>query len=156
MVKRPRWTTDGQFTDPIIYAYDVPRGEVSPICRVTWLPELVGLLLKASNYFVIDGRPDAPKRALPSRETLRAFFVNQQLSDGNRLHTHLVNAMVTLCLPVHLMKGGRPRKRQQLSSLDDLHTGLSAHEREQILLRMLGGEYSASSDASTDEGDENR
>jgi len=156
MVKRPRWTTDGRFTDPIIYAYDAPHGEVSPVCRVTWLPELVGLLLKAVHYFGIDARPGGPRSALPSRETLRVFFQEQQLSDGSRLHTHLVNAMVTLCLPVRLMKGGRPRKKQQPSPLDDLRTGQSAHEREQILLRMLGGEYSASSGAPTDEGDENR
>ena len=153
MVKRLRWTTDGHFTDPIIYAYDAPRSEASPVCKVTWLPELIGLLLKAIHYFGIDARSDGPRPMPPSRKTLKAFFANQQLSDGSRPSRHLVNAMVTLCLPVRLMKGGRPRKEQKQPSLPDLYAGQSAHERERILLRALGGEYSASSGTLTDEGD---
>jgi hypothetical protein len=156
MVKRLRWTTDGKFTDPIIYAYDAPRGEVSPVGRVTWLPELVGLLFKAIHYFQIDARPDGPRQVSASRETLRTFFANQRLSDGSSLRPHLVNAMVTLCLPVRLMKGGRPRKGQKQPSLPDFYASQSACEREHILLRALGGEYSTSSGAPTDEGDENR
>src|SRR5215471_9127643 len=80
MVKRLRWTTDGHFTDPIIYAYDAPRSEASPVCKVTWLPELIGLLLKAIHYFGIDARSDGPRPMPPSRKTLKAFFANQQLS----------------------------------------------------------------------------
>jgi hypothetical protein len=115
MVRRLRWTKDGQFTDPIIYAYDAARGEVSPVLRATWLPELVGLLIKAVHYFEIDvsgisSRPQ--KRPLPSKETLRIFFLHQKLSDGSSLSSHLASTMATLCLPLHSMKGGRPRKGQ--------------------------------------------
>jgi hypothetical protein len=132
MVKRLRWTKDGQFTDPIIYAYDAARGEVSPVLKATWLPELVGLLIKAVHYFEIDGRldmSDTQKGPLPSKETLRIFFLNQKLSDGSSLSSHLASTMATCCLPLRSMKGGRPRKGQPRPADDFFHPSVRVRER---------------------------
>jgi hypothetical protein len=71
---------------------------------------------------------------------LKTFFANQQLSDGSRLSPRLVDVMATLCLPLRLMKGGRPRKGQPSSPLDDLHEGQSARERERVLLGLISGD----------------
>jgi hypothetical protein len=141
VVERFRWETEGHFTDPVIYVYDPGTSQLGRrIGGAMWLPELIGLLLKAVDYFEIDGRPDGPKRPLPSRETLKTFFAYQKLSDGSCLSPRLVDVMATLCLPLQLMKGGRPRKGQPSSPLEDLHEGSSARDRERVLLRLISGD----------------
>jgi hypothetical protein len=140
LVNRLRWEEEGRFTDPISYiicAYDRRAEQLSSVGE---LPELAGLVIKAIMYFEIGVRIDAQKRPLPSRETLRTFFANQQLSDGSRLSPRLVGMMATLCLG--LMKGGRPRKKQSPTDLAGygLYEGQSARDRERVLLGLISGD----------------
>jgi hypothetical protein len=149
--KRVHWEEEPWAFDPdVVYAYHRRGGQPMPIGEAAHLPELVGLLVKAVQYFEIDGRPDAPKRTLPTRVALRTFFANQRLSDGGRLSTHQMDAMVNFCLP---SRGGRPRKGQpsSLDAFNELHEDMNARERERVLLRMISG--SPQSDGQTDPDD---